>query len=413
MKQLLITIALFSITFNASSQGWMGGANTLFGLNSAQQLTPLSVGIGTNAPAAQFHTTGSVRFAGITNNNAHTRVLVTDSLGNLYWRNATTLGSGGGGWSLNGNAGTNPATNFIGTTDLKDLSFKVNNNELMHIYSGAGVSIGTQNVLGPNLWSSFAAGNGNHIDGTKSICLGWNNFSYNHNQYLIGTNNEAHVEYSGCFGVDLNSNANRAFLIGSGANGSNKLINNIANSLMVGFQSGTPTLFVKNNFVGIRTTAPTANFHSVGTARLESLPSGTGNMVLIDASGNLYRGPLPSSASISSLEAEVNQLRAELNALKSKLQIEEAISPNAELYQNEPNPFSKETIIRYLIPANTSSAQCYIFDSTGKMIFNKTLTEKGEGHILFNADELTAGIYIYSLVVDGQLVKSRNLIIAK
>jgi hypothetical protein len=31
------------------------------------------------------------------------------------------------GWSLAGNAGTNPATNFIGTTDAQPLIFKVNN----------------------------------------------------------------------------------------------------------------------------------------------------------------------------------------------------------------------------------------------------------------------------------------------
>jgi hypothetical protein len=31
------------------------------------------------------------------------------------------------GWSLTGNSGTNPATNFLGTTDLKPLKFRVNN----------------------------------------------------------------------------------------------------------------------------------------------------------------------------------------------------------------------------------------------------------------------------------------------
>ena len=39
----------------------------------------------------------------------------------------TTAGGGGGGWSLTGNAGTNPASNFIGTTDDQPLSFRVNN----------------------------------------------------------------------------------------------------------------------------------------------------------------------------------------------------------------------------------------------------------------------------------------------
>ena len=38
-------------------------------------------------------------------------------------------------WLLNGNAGTTPGTNFIGTTDNADLSFKTNNKENMRLYS--------------------------------------------------------------------------------------------------------------------------------------------------------------------------------------------------------------------------------------------------------------------------------------
>src|ERR1700760_3721908 len=30
-------------------------------------------------------------------------------------------------WSLTGNAGTNPSTNFLGTTDVQPLKFRVNN----------------------------------------------------------------------------------------------------------------------------------------------------------------------------------------------------------------------------------------------------------------------------------------------
>src|SRR6185369_5676913 len=39
------------------------------------------------------------------------------------WQNLAT----GVGWSLNGNSGTNGATNFIGTTDNTSLKIKVNN----------------------------------------------------------------------------------------------------------------------------------------------------------------------------------------------------------------------------------------------------------------------------------------------
>ncbi|MBA4318736.1 MAG: hypothetical protein C0412_10075, partial [Flavobacterium sp.] len=48
-------------------------------------------------------------------------------------------------WSLTGNAGTNPATNFIGTTGAQDLVFKTNNTERMKVTSAGLVGIGILN----------------------------------------------------------------------------------------------------------------------------------------------------------------------------------------------------------------------------------------------------------------------------
>ncbi|HNX90143.1 MAG TPA: tail fiber domain-containing protein, partial [Paludibacteraceae bacterium] len=41
--------------------------------------------------------------------------------------------SGGSGWALTGNAGTSPSTNFVGTTDAQELTFRTNNAERMRI----------------------------------------------------------------------------------------------------------------------------------------------------------------------------------------------------------------------------------------------------------------------------------------
>lgn len=54
-----------------------------------------NTGIGTLYPSAQLHTTGTVRFAGLTNDNSQTRVLVGDANGNLYYRDASTLAGNG------------------------------------------------------------------------------------------------------------------------------------------------------------------------------------------------------------------------------------------------------------------------------------------------------------------------------
>lgn len=56
-------------------------------------------------------------------------------------------------WFLNGNAGTNPATDFIGTTDPTDLIIKTNSTEKMRIRGSNGrVLIGTSTDLTPNIF---------------------------------------------------------------------------------------------------------------------------------------------------------------------------------------------------------------------------------------------------------------------
>ncbi|HKR04273.1 MAG TPA: tail fiber domain-containing protein [Bacteroidia bacterium] len=47
-----------------------------------------------------------------------------------------------GQWSLTGNAGTNPSTNFVGTKDAKNLKIRTNNVIRMNITSGGKVAIG-------------------------------------------------------------------------------------------------------------------------------------------------------------------------------------------------------------------------------------------------------------------------------
>ncbi len=46
-------------------------------------------------------------------------------------------------WTIFGNAGTNPTTNFIGTTDAQDLAVRTNNAEVMRVMAAGNVGIGT------------------------------------------------------------------------------------------------------------------------------------------------------------------------------------------------------------------------------------------------------------------------------
>ncbi len=86
-----------------------------------------------------------VRFSGLTSDNTQTRVVVGDANGNLFYRDAATLGSGGGsaGWGLTGNTAVNPTTTFLGTTDGSTVAFRTSNLERMRIDGATGnVGIG-------------------------------------------------------------------------------------------------------------------------------------------------------------------------------------------------------------------------------------------------------------------------------
>ncbi|MBI4946606.1 MAG: hypothetical protein HY840_09415, partial [Bacteroidetes bacterium] len=60
------------------------------------------------------------------------------------------------GWSVTGNAGTNPNTHFIGTTDSADFVFKTNNTEKFRIAANGNVGIGTANPASAlYIWKDF------------------------------------------------------------------------------------------------------------------------------------------------------------------------------------------------------------------------------------------------------------------
>ena len=84
----------------------------------------------------------------------------------------------------------------------------------------------------------------------------------------------------------------------------------------------------------------------------------------------------------------------------------------AFLYQNTPNPFSSQTQIRFTLPDDTKTAYIYIFDMTGKMKKQISINSAMDS-VTINGYELPAGIYLYSLVVNGQEIDTKRMILSK
>ncbi|MDX1461916.1 MAG: hypothetical protein R3359_02580 [Marinirhabdus sp.] len=59
-----------------------------------------------------------------TSRGTNGQVMQTDGSGNVNWVDTSSITNA---WTLSGNAGTDPSSNFIGTTDSNDLTFRTNN----------------------------------------------------------------------------------------------------------------------------------------------------------------------------------------------------------------------------------------------------------------------------------------------
>ncbi len=150
-------------------------------------------------------------------------------------------------------------------------------------------------------------------------------------------------------------------------------------------------------------------------------------LVHTDNSGYMYVDYI---GLIPILVQSINELRAELAEVKGEKQQEEGAcmmyAPQqsgqneleaslcaAKLYQNAPNPWSSETVIRYRLPQETAQAFIYIYDMQGAQLMSIPATGRGESQVTITARDLKAGMYIYALVADGNLIDSKQMILTK
>ena len=84
-----------------------------------------------------------------------------------------------------------------------------------------------------------------------------------------------------------------------------------------------------------------------------------------------------------------------------------------KLYQNSPNPFNSETVIRYVLPESVQNANLYIYDLQGKQLMNIAIEQRGDAKVAIHGNDLQAGMYIYALIADGKEIDSKRMILTK
>ncbi len=115
------------------------------------------------------------------------------------------------------------------------------------------------------------------------------------------------------------------------------------------------------------------------------------------------------------LKKDMAELRALVMANKNiegSIKITDA-SNEAKLFQNAPNPFNKATTIRYTIPSTATKAAITITSLEGKKIKTFELNSKNGQSLDINGGQLSAGTYVYSLMVDDVLIDSKTMILTK
>lgn len=114
---------------------------------------------------------------------------------------------------------------------------------------------------------------------------------------------------------------------------------------------------------------------------------------------------------IETLQQQVSQLLQEKTTTTTSL--EETTTAGAGLEQNVPNPFSNETVIAYSMPQQVNKASLVVYDLSGKQLKSLPLTQRGEASVTLSADQLAAGMYIYSIVADGKILSSKRMVVAE
>ena len=112
-------------------------------------------------------------------------------------------------------------------------------------------------------------------------------------------------------------------------------------------------------------------------------------------------------------EAQIAELRKMIEELKANaVQIDQTrLSDPSEiiLEQNVPNPFTDFTSIGYVLPERIEKAQIIFTTLEGKTVKTVDIAGSGRGVLRVYNDELSNGIYTYSLIVDGQVIDSKKM----
>jgi hypothetical protein len=422
-----------------------------------------NLGIGTTAPTELLDVAGTARFRTVTQDDSQPRVLVSDTNGKVFWRDAATLTSG---------------TGTLSFVQLPNTTIGVGSGALIN--NSTTASQGTMNSgFGTNSLQLNTTGNGNsgfgfytlqqNTTGIGNVGIGayslQNNTTGTYNT-AVGATASAHTltgSYNSALGYNAGTSAD---ISNSTAIGAFSVVN-----VNYGIVLGT-----SQNFVGIRQNSPAYALHvqnaycdgntwfNASDKNLkENFRTLAGENILEkvmqlkierwnyigENTGVTHIGPTAQDFSkvfnlggddktIASVDeagialAAIQELRNKTEKLEELVKAQQQLitilinnktdnnfEQNREterglkVFQNVPNPFQNDTKIEMEIPQSVISATLYIYDLQGKMVDQYIVRGRGTTSVLVQGGKLSPGLYLYTLIGDDQATPAKRMILTE
>ncbi len=127
---------------------------------------------------------------------------------------------------------------------------------------------------------------------------------------------------------------------------------------------------------------------------------------------------------------ELNEMIGDLRRLTEELRLENKIireslsnccsnselgltANDAYLLQNAPNPFNGSAQIDYFVPDGLSNVEIQICDFKGSILKSFQVEDAGYGKLNVDGEGLDQGSFVYMIVVEGEVIDSKVMMITK